>query len=117
MYAVFAITYIAKYGTGGFTQGRTIADSYGIPVEYLLKILQQLARAQIIQSERGPRGGFRLRKPPAMITLLEIVEATEGTIGGGLSVPETMAGTEGTKEIIEDLLPGALNIVHFYLAA
>ena len=102
-YAVFAILYIAKHDPDGPVHGRTIADSYGIPLEYLLKILQQLARAQILQSERGRRGGFRLRKSPAQTTLLEVVEAVEGTINGELSVLGRIAGADDTKEIIEKL--------------
>ena len=103
MYGVFAILHIAKHDLDGPVQGHTIADSYDIPLEYLLKILQQLVRAQVIQSERGPHGGFRLRKSPAETTLLEIVEAVEGVINGELSIRETIVGAESTKGIIEGL--------------
>jgi len=62
------------------SRARQIAEDTGIPVEYLRKVLQRLTRARLVQSERGRGGGFRLGKPPAKITLLEIVEAIEGPV-------------------------------------
>ena len=72
-YAVFATTHLAEHTNGTPIQGREIAESCGIPAGHLLKILQQLVRAQILSSERGPAGGFVLRKSADEITLLEIV--------------------------------------------
>ena len=103
VYAILATLYVAKNGSRGPIQGRTIADAYGIPAEYLLKILQQLARAQIVQSERGPRGGFRLRKLPAETTLLEIVEAVDGAISGELRIHQSALVGERMTRPIEKL--------------
>jgi len=83
-YAVFATAHLAENSNGTPIQGRDIAEACGIPSGHLLKILQQLVRAQILSSERGPAGGFVLRKPADEISLLEIVEAIEGPISGDL---------------------------------
>lgn len=83
-YAVFATVHLAERGNGRPIQGKDIADACGIPSGHLLKILQQLVRAQVLSSERGPAGGFVLRKPPSDISVLEIVEAIEGPINGDL---------------------------------
>jgi len=48
---------------------------------YLNKQLQALAKAGIITSTSGPRGGFTLARDPAEITVLDIVEAVEGSAG------------------------------------
>ena len=103
VYAVFAVLHIARHDSGGPIQGRTIAEAHGIPPEYLLKILQQLARARIVQSERGPRGGFRLCRPVSEITLLEIIEATDGVVAS--TFPLNIGADDGgrTKEVIEEL--------------
>lgn len=121
-YGLFAVRYIAEHDANEPVQGRAIADSYGIPLEYLLKILQQLVRAQVVLSERGPHGGFRLRKSPGETTVLEIVEALEGAITGALPVLGAEAEEDGTREIIETLceesnqftrsLLGATNVGH-----
>jgi Rrf2 family protein len=55
-----------------------LAAFYGLPAAYLNKQLQALARAGIVASTSGPRGGFRLARGPASITLLDVVVAIEG---------------------------------------
>jgi Rrf2 family protein len=55
-----------------------IAKRHDIPVKYLEQILLLLKGAGYVQSKRGPEGGFFLAKPPAKITLGEIIRLTEG---------------------------------------
>ena len=55
-----------------------LAEFHGIPAPYLAKTMQALTRAGIAESMPGRRGGFRLARPPAAITLLDIVLAVEG---------------------------------------
>jgi len=57
-----------------------IATREGLPESYLAKIFQELARNGIVRSHRGAGGGFALARPPADITLRQIVEAIEGPI-------------------------------------
>ncbi len=56
----------------------TLAAFYELPPAYLNKQLQALVRAGILTSVSGPRGGFRLARDPAAISLLDIVAAIEG---------------------------------------
>lgn len=55
-----------------------MAAFYQLPAAYLNKQLQALARAGILTSTPGPRGGFRLARGPEDITLLDVVIAIEG---------------------------------------
>lgn len=55
-----------------------LAAFYGLPAAYLNKQLQALARAGIVSSSSGPRGGFQLARGPEKITLLDVVVAIEG---------------------------------------
>jgi Rrf2 family protein len=100
-YAVFATAHLAENSRGAPIQGRDIAEACGIPSGHLLKILQQLVRAQILSSERGPAGGFVLRKAPNEITLLEIVEAIEGPINGDLLLRNVARGKEAARQRLE----------------
>jgi Rrf2 family protein len=55
-----------------------LATYYDLPVAYLNKQVQALVRAGIASSVPGPRGGFRLARPPERISLLDVVTAIEG---------------------------------------
>ena len=55
-----------------------LAEFHDVPGPYLAKHLQALSRAGIVESVAGARGGYRLARPPADITLLEVVLAVEG---------------------------------------
>lgn len=59
--------------------GARLAEFHDVPAAYLGKQLQQLARAGIVESVPGRNGGFRIGRPPAEISLLDVVEAIEGT--------------------------------------
>ncbi|OHB65119.1 MAG: hypothetical protein A2Y76_02485 [Planctomycetes bacterium RBG_13_60_9] len=92
-YALLAVGYIAKNQGDGVVLSQDISRQYDIPLEYLLKILQQLVRANVLRSKRGPRGGFSLAKPTNKITMLEIIEAVDGPLTGELNLSD-QAGNE-----------------------
>ena len=54
-----------------------IAEKTRVPVRYMSKVLQTLSEAGIIESQRGPSGGFWLSKPANEITLLDVVDCFE----------------------------------------
>src|SRR3954452_8109873 len=55
-----------------------LAEYHGAPAAYMAKNLQALSRAGIVESVPGQRGGYRLARPAAGITLLDVVEAIDG---------------------------------------
>jgi Rrf2 family protein len=83
-----AVGYIAKNQGDGVVLSQNISKQYDIPLEYLLKILQQLVRANVLRSKRGPRGGFSLAKLPNKITMLEVIEAVDGPLTGELNLSD-----------------------------
>jgi Rrf2 family protein len=58
---------------------RRLAEFYGLPDAYLSKLLKMLVRAGLLSASSGPRGGFRLARAPAEMTVLDITGALEGT--------------------------------------
>jgi Rrf2 family protein len=83
-YAILATCYITKNNDKKAILSQEIAKEYNIPFEYFLKVLQQLARTNILRSRRGPNGGFSLARPANKITMLEIIEAVDGPMSGKL---------------------------------
>ncbi len=63
---------------GSYCLAKDLASSLGLPGPYLAKILQGLVQADILESVRGPKGGFRLTRPAHRITVGEVVAAMEG---------------------------------------
>jgi len=62
----------------GPVQSKEIAASQGIPEAYLHQVLGALNRAGLVRSSRGPTGGHELVRPPATLSVLEVVSLLEG---------------------------------------
>jgi len=80
--AALAMAYLASRAGDGLIRARHIAEHLGIPTDSALKILQSLARQEMILSQLGRGGGYRLHRNPEQISLLNIVEAIDGPISG-----------------------------------
>ena len=80
-YAICGVFDLAYNGQGRLVQVRVIGERQGIPTRYLEQIFQRLRRADLVIGKRGPGGGYTLARPPAKITLREVVEAVEGPAG------------------------------------
>ncbi len=57
-----------------------IAGKLGVSETHLAKVMQQLVRADLVTSRRGPQGGFALARPPQEIRLREVYEAVAGPL-------------------------------------
>lgn len=79
-YAYWAMVELAEQYPAGRPVGiPEIARRRDIPAKFLLQVMTALKRHDLVESIRGRTGGFRLRRPPQEITLLDIYQATEGT--------------------------------------
>ncbi|MBW1982914.1 MAG: Rrf2 family transcriptional regulator [Deltaproteobacteria bacterium] len=79
-YAVRCVLYLAEQPAGLVVSRREIARAMEIPPQFLGKIAQQLARANILEIIQGAKGGYRLIVPPDTLTLLDVVESVMGEI-------------------------------------
>lgn len=70
---------LAALPEGAVLSGSALAEFHGVSESYLLKHLQALVRAGVLVSVPGPKGGFRLARAPGEITVLDVVDAIEGT--------------------------------------
>lgn len=77
-YAIRAMTFLAQQPSGKLTGAKEIAEAEDIPIPFLWKILQILARHRLIRSFKGLRGGYELARPADEITLDAVVVATDG---------------------------------------
>lgn len=90
-YAARALLSLSLHGeTEGPTTVRQIAERTGLPQPYLEQILLALKGAGIVRSKRGVGGGYVLARPPAEITLAQVIRAVDGPITlGDFGEPHT----------------------------
>ena len=64
----------------GSSSAREISEAYSIPLELLAKILQRLVRAKLLVSVQGTRGGYRLARPAASISVADVIQSVDGPV-------------------------------------
>lgn len=90
-YAIRALTFLAQQPPGKLSGAREISEAEGIPMPFLWKILQLLARKKLIRSFKGIHGGYELALPPDQVALHDVLLATDGADFSGhcvLGLPE-----------------------------
>ena len=80
LYALQAITMLARHRHEGSVKVRDIAEEEDLPAKFLELILIELKRARFVESERGSRGGYRLRRAPADIRLSDVIRLIDGPL-------------------------------------
>jgi Rrf2 family transcriptional regulator, nitric oxide-sensitive transcriptional repressor len=75
-YALRAMVWLAKDPATSLGTPR-IAQATHVPAGYLARVLQSLARAGLVESTPGRSGGFRLRRTPSAISVLDVVNAVD----------------------------------------
>jgi Rrf2 family iron-sulfur cluster assembly transcriptional regulator len=80
-YALRATLHIGQLEPGQRATADEIAAALDVPRNYLSKILHLLAQAGVLESTRGPGGGFKLALPPAELPLSRILEPVEPGLG------------------------------------
>lgn len=83
-YALQALAAMPDDGT--FRLAKSLSDDLALPGPELAKVLQNLVQGGLLESSRGPRGGFRLARPARFITVGEVIEILEepGSLDGCL---------------------------------
>jgi Rrf2 family protein len=95
-YAIRCILYLSGR-PGEINMIDVIAREMQIPKSFLAKILQKLARASLVKSFRGVKGGFQLARLPEEISLLDVMEAIEGEVSMNVcALDQTLCGRSKT---------------------
>ena len=76
-YAVRAMVALASESEDGWLSVARISARMSIPERFLPRVMTDLVRHDLVEGRVGRTGGYRLARPPAAISLLEIIRATE----------------------------------------
>lgn len=79
-YGIRGVLYLAHQDNGKVSMLSAIAKAQDVPPRFLAKIFQALAKAGIVRSHRGAKGGFSLARPAVEITIKDVIEAIEGPV-------------------------------------
>ena len=85
----------ANYGSGEPVPVRTIAERHGVPDRFLVQILLQLKAAGLVASARGAAGGYRLARPPAEVSLGQVMDV----IGGSTSATKSPSASSESPAV------------------
>lgn len=106
-YAVQAMFDLALHGAEGALQVRHISERQRIPVRFLEQVFQDLKRAELVTSKRGPRGGYQLSRPADEIRLGDVIRAIEGPValapGEPVEAPLPGAGFTAVQQTLEEV--------------
>ena len=98
-YGLISAAYTAQNAETDRVTSSKISKEHNIPLDYLIKLLQRMVKANILRSKRGPKGGFTLARPAKEITLLEIIEASGGPISSQFALAELAGNAEFSIEM------------------
>ena len=116
VYGLRSSLYVTSHADDSYISIRELSDNLDISFHFLTKVLQQLTRAGLMESHKGPNGGVRLTKSGYEMDLFEIIAAIDGTElftecamglpGCGVEKPcplhEKWAGTrDGIRKMLE----------------
>ena len=108
-YAARAVIGLARfYQSGEAQKAEDLAAAHGIPATYLVQILIELKSRRIVKSLRGKEGGYLLARPPAEITLGDVLRAVHGQVfdppalGDGQCPPELRRAWKKLQQALDE---------------
>jgi Rrf2 family cysteine metabolism transcriptional repressor len=94
-YAARAVLGLAQhYASGESLRVEDLAEAQGIPPNYLVQILIELKSQQIVKSLRGKEGGYMLARPPAEITMADVLRSVHGDVFDSPALTDTQCPPE-----------------------
>jgi Rrf2 family transcriptional regulator, cysteine metabolism repressor len=115
-YAARAVIALARrYHTGMAERVETLGAEQGIPANYLVQILIELKSQQIVKSVRGKEGGYLLARPPAEITLGDVLRCIHGQVFDtpALGDPNCPAELRAAWQSLQDAVNQAADAINF----
>ena len=98
LYALQALMMLARHHQQGAIKIREIAYEEGLPEKFLELILLELKNARLVESVRGAKGGYQLRRTPGEIALSEVIRLIDGRLA-------PFGDADQLRELIERDLP------------
>lgn len=116
-YAVMAMTDLASQGEDRAVSLAAIAERQQLSLAYLEQLFARLRRAGLVESVRGPGGGYRLARPAAETSIAEVVTAVDEPLKATRCAGHgTGCMRGGVRCLTHDLWEETGRIIHDYFA-
>jgi Rrf2 family protein len=88
---------------GAPVKGPRLAEAQAIPLQFLEQIMLELKRSGLVETKRGARGGYWLARPPAEITVADVIRAVEGPLANIHDLSPEETSYPGPAEHLRDV--------------
>ena len=114
-YALRAVLGLARRPAGSSVKVEELAAEQGIPGNYLVQILLELKAQGLLRSTRGKEGGYSLTRPPAEITVGDVLRAVHGTVFDSPALTDADCPPELRRawQKLQEALDNAANAITF----
>ena len=103
-YAVRAMAQLAADGgTDAPVKAEQVSQQQDIPLNFLLGILRELKQAHLLRSQRGPEGGYLLRRPAGEISIADVIRAVDGPLAQIRDVSMNELTYDGPAEVLPEV--------------
>ena len=102
-YAIRAVVELAAAEGDRPMKAEALATAQDIPLNFLENILGELRRGQIVRSQRGSDGGFRLARPATSITIADVIRAVDGPLANVRGIRPEHLDYEGTAASLQEV--------------
>lgn len=79
-YAIKIVLYLSKLDKGEIANAREISEAEKMSMKFALKILRRLCKVKLVESFRGIKGGYKLKKSADDISLRSVIEVIQGDL-------------------------------------
>src|SRR5256885_12847945 len=93
----------AAGGASAPVKAEHLSQEQHIPLNFLLGILRELKQAHLLRSQRGPDGGYLLRRPAAEISVADVIRAVDGPLAQIRDVSMNELTYDGPAEVLPDV--------------
>ncbi len=114
-YAVRLLIRMAREDSGRVWRKQDLSRLEAIPVDYVAQILLVLKRAGMVGSQRGTKGGFVMAADPAVLTVADVVEATDGVIALVPCAKQAESCRRSDLCVVQEVWVGAGKVLRDYL--
>lgn len=103
-YAIKIVLYLSKLDKGEIANAREISEAEQMSMKFALKILRRLCKVKLVESFRGIKGGYKLKKSANDISLRNVIEVIQGDLFINTSLKNVNSAKKVEADPVNSLL-------------